>query len=218
MEDSQQGAVLAELAKISFDSETLEGVLSKVADAATVAIPGCDHASVTLSGDKGLRTAAATDDVAREIDAREYEMREGPCVAAVASRRVEQIQSTEDPKEWIHFAEMMASFDVHSALGVPLGDEVPGAINAYSRAPHAFDEDAIEAAELLALFAGVAVKNAQSFSRLSLLVGQLNEALQTRETIGKAIGVVMEREGRSEDEAFDLLRQVSQNSNVKLRD
>lgn len=214
----QQSIAIAELAKISFETETLEGLLSRVAHATTLAIPGCDHASVTLSGDDGLRTAACTDDVAKEIDAREYALREGPCVAALASRRVEHLPSTESPERWVAFAEMIAGFGVHSALGVPLGDEVPGAINAYSGRPHAFDDDAIETANLLAFVAGVAVKNAQSFTRLGTVVGQLNEALQTREMIGKAIGILMERENRTEDEAFDLLRQVSQRSNVKLRD
>jgi GAF domain-containing protein len=213
-----QSIAIAELAKISFESETLEGILSRVAETATVAIPGCDHASVTLAGDDGLRTAACTDDVAKEIDAREYALREGPCVAALASRRIEHLPTTESPERWVAFAEMIAGHGVHSALGVPLGDQVPGAVNAYSRTPHAFDEEAIETANLLAFVAGVAVKNAQSFTRLGAVVGQLNEALQTREKIGKAIGILMERENRTEDEAFELLRRVSQRSNVKLRD
>ena len=218
MEDTQRATAFAELAKISFESDSLEVVLEKVAHAATAAIPGCDHASVTLSGEKGLRTAAATDDVARDIDAYEYEMAEGPCVAAVASRRIEQIQSTEDPGRWILFAEKMAGFGVHSAIGVPLGEEVPGALNAYSRKPHGFDEEALDTANLIAFVAGVAVRNAQSFSRLGSLVEQLNEAMRSREMIGKAIGILMERENKSEDEAFEVLRQVSQRSNVKLRE
>jgi transcriptional regulator with GAF, ATPase, and Fis domain len=218
VDQAESGLAIAELAKISFENETLEGVLQKIAQVAMDAIPGCDHASVTLPGDHGLRTAAATDEVAERIDAREYELSEGPCVACLASGRVEHLRSTESSDRWTAFAEMAAGFGVHSVLGVPLGPHAPGALNAYSDRAHAFDEGAIETAQVIALYAGIAVANAQSFSRLEALVRQLNEALKTRELVGKAIGVLMERERRTEDEAFDLLRQVSQRSNVKLRE
>lgn len=218
MQHDDSGLVIAELANISFENETVEGVLEKVAQVALHAIPGCDHASVTLSGDGGLRSAATTDDVAEKIGAHEYDLSEGPCVACLASRQVEHLRSSEDTERWSAFAEMAAGFGVHSALGVPLGAEASGALDAYSDRPHAFDDRAIETARVIALYAGIAVKNAESFSRLGALVAQLNEALKTRETIGKAIGILMEREGRTEDEAFDLLRQVSQSSNVKLRE
>jgi AmiR/NasT family two-component response regulator len=47
---------------------------------------------------------------------------------------------------------------------------------------------------------------------------QLRDALRTREVIGEAKGILMERESISRDEAFNLLRHLSQSANVKLRD
>jgi AmiR/NasT family two-component response regulator len=49
-------------------------------------------------------------------------------------------------------------------------------------------------------------------------VDGLKTALGTRTLIGKAIGIIIEREGLNETEAFERLKTLSQHSNVKLRD
>jgi AmiR/NasT family two-component response regulator len=48
-------------------------------------------------------------------------------------------------------------------------------------------------------------------------VENLQEAMNTRKTIGQAIGIVMERYGLTEDRAFAFLTRLSQQRNVKLR-
>ena len=47
---------------------------------------------------------------------------------------------------------------------------------------------------------------------------QLRRALETRTTIGVAVGIVMERYGLGQDRAFEALSRWSQESNRKLRD
>jgi AmiR/NasT family two-component response regulator len=49
-------------------------------------------------------------------------------------------------------------------------------------------------------------------------VDGLKAALGTRTVIGKAMGIIIEREGVNETEAFEILKNMSQHSNVKLRD
>jgi AmiR/NasT family two-component response regulator len=44
----------------------------------------------------------------------------------------------------------------------------------------------------------------------------LRRALESRDVIGQAKGILMERRGIDEDEAFDVLRTASQALNVKL--
>ena len=46
----------------------------------------------------------------------------------------------------------------------------------------------------------------------------LNQALLTRTVIGKAVGILMGQEGLTSEAAFERLKTLSQNSNVKLRD
>ena len=43
-------------------------------------------------------------------------------------------------------------------------------------------------------------------------------ALSSREIIGEALGILMEREKISADQAFDILRRASQHLNIKLRE
>ena len=42
--------------------------------------------------------------------------------------------------------------------------------------------------------------------------------MRTREIIGEALGILMERERISANQAFDILRRASQHLNIKLRD
>ncbi len=46
----------------------------------------------------------------------------------------------------------------------------------------------------------------------------LRQALETRDVIGQAKGILMASEGTTADEAFDILRRASQRLNVKVRD
>jgi AmiR/NasT family two-component response regulator len=49
-------------------------------------------------------------------------------------------------------------------------------------------------------------------------IDNLQEAVKTRQEIGRAVGILMERYGLNEERAFAFLARVSQNRNVKLRD
>ena len=49
-------------------------------------------------------------------------------------------------------------------------------------------------------------------------IENLELALQTSRTIGMAVGILMERLRVTQDEAFDVLRSLSQHQHRKLRD
>jgi len=49
-------------------------------------------------------------------------------------------------------------------------------------------------------------------------IENLRQALVTNRRIGMAMGILMARARLTEEQAFDRLRQVSQQRNVKLRD
>ena len=71
---------------------------------------------------------------------------------------------------------------------------------------------------MFATQASVAVANAQTFNRVRVLAGHLEERLKTSRVIGLATGILVDRESCTEEEAFDMLRLISQNANIKLRD
>ncbi|WP_142063664.1 ANTAR domain-containing protein [Pseudonocardia kunmingensis] len=86
-----------------------------------------------------------------------------------------------------------------------------GALNLYSDRVDAFDDESEHVGLLLASHAAVAMAGAQQQENL-------RAAIATRDLIGQAKGILMERYKVSEDQAFAILVRASQNANRKLRD
>lgn len=72
-------------------------------------------------------------------------------------------------------------------------------------------EGAEHVATLFATHAAVAFRRARTEA-------QLNNAVRTRQVIGQAVGILMERYEFDEDRAFGFLARTSQDSNIKLRE
>ena len=60
--------------------------------------------------------------------------------------------------------------------------------------------------------------NNKELALLEKEVDGLKAALASRTVIGIALGIIIEREHVTEPEAFQILRRMSQHTNVKLRD
>lgn len=90
-----------------------------------------------------------------------------------------------------------------------------GALNLYARYPQAFG--VIDRAKGLML-AGLALSSAETHDAEDRRATNLQAALQSREVIGQAQGILMERERITPAQAFDILRRASQHLNIKLRD
>ena len=102
---------------------------------------------------------------------------------------------------------------MRAQAGIRLFDTPPptarGALNIYSREVGSFaDMDVV--GPLFAHQAAIALDYARE-------VENLREAIRTRQLIGRAVGIVMERYGLPEQRAFAFLARVSQTRNVKLR-
>src|SRR5207237_5885763 len=92
-----------------------------------------------------------------------------------------------------------------------------GALNLYSKAAERYDEADEETAALFSEQAAVACANAEVYWRTYSLTEHLREALESRDVIGQAKGILMARRGCTPDAAFEALRKVSQHRNIKLR-
>src|SRR3954451_1557987 len=106
------------------------------------------------------------------------------------------------------------------AMSVPLVvlDEVVGSIDLYAPAAVSFSAADREIVASHARQAGVLATNLATLSTAEDRNAQLVRALETREMVGQAMGVLMERESCSREQAFDILRRASQRENKKLRD
>ena len=108
---------------------------------------------------------------------------------------------------------------VRSVLALPLAANGNlGALNLYARYPAAFGVVDRAKGVVLASLANLALSAAHSHDDEERLVDNLHSALSSREIIGQAQGILMERERIAADEAFDILRRASQHLNLKLRE
>lgn len=209
---------VVDLSRLMVLEDTREAALERILDITCRVVGGCDSASVTLVEDGRAATAAALSEDAPLIDEAQYRSGRGPCLAAYEERTVYRLDSVDDER-FPEFAQAATGRGIRSSMSLPLtvGDSALGALNLYSRADANFDvEDAT--ALLLSRQAAAALLNAEIHWRATTLTRQLETALETRDVIGQAKGILMATRGITADQAFELLRDTSQRLNVKLRE
>jgi GAF domain-containing protein len=210
----------AELGRIKLHETDLDGVLHQVATLAKRTITGVDEASVTLVRGKNAHTAAFTGDLARSMDERQYEQGGGPCLDAAATAATVSVPDLTREQRWPHYIPTALDAGVRSSMsvGLPVHENITGALNMYSTEPDAFDDDAIVLAQTFSGYAAVALANAHLYDATATLAQHMQAAMENRAVIEQAKGIVMAERHCSPDEAFTVLSKLSQNSNRKLRD
>jgi len=213
--------VFADIAAQLYDAATFDDVLLRIAEAAVSTVAGCRMASVTVFERGGYRTVASTDPAATAADQAQYQSQEGPCLDAVDAPMV-YAQSFPDER-WPNLASRPTESGVQSVLSYRLAAASSdtadsGSLNSYGIKPYAFNEAAQEIGFILAAHASVAARAVGERSSLQSLGRDLQRALLSRDVIGQAKGILMERLKVTPEDAFDLLSRSSQHLNVKLNE
>ncbi len=212
-------ADFSETARHLFSAGGVHATLTQVVQAAVDTIEGCDCAGVFVMADGVVTTSVHTDPIVVEVDALQHREREGPCLDAVFQEAPVYCSDLASDPRWPLFGPAAAAKGMRSLLALPLlGDDTPGALNLYARYPEAFGVVDRARGLLLAAVAGLAFSTARSHEDEARREMNLHVALATREVIGQAQGILMERERITADQAFDVLRRASQHLNVKLRE
>jgi GAF domain-containing protein len=210
---SQFAAVARALAA----EETVAETLQRLVEIARATVPGCHHAGVTVLRRGRPETPAATDDVSGAVDRIQYETGEGPCLSAILEQPTYRTGDLAAETRWPRFSgPAVERTGVHSVLAYRLFTEADtlGALNLYSRERDAFDDEAEAIGTILAAHAALALARAREREQIS----GLEQAVASNRSIGMAIGILMAIRRIGQDEAFDLLRRVSQRTNRKLRE
>lgn len=210
-------SVFASLADIVRQGSTTKEIYAATCVAATLTVPGCDHASLTIRRDGGYRTAAVSDAVARRIDKLESALGSGPCLDIVESRAAQLEPDLSADTRWPVFAQrVIAETPVRGAMSIrlPFDRARVGVLKLFSDTANALDSSSVEGAQVLGAFATVAI----SATTLREDAETLRRGLVSNREIGQAVGILMALNQVSEDDAFDTLRHTSQSSNVKLAD
>jgi GAF domain-containing protein len=202
---------------------TVAEVVDRVVATAKAVVSAADMVSVTLRAPSGLYTTPVrTDALADELDHLQYTHDEGPCVEATRTpgTGVVEVADLTAHSPWPRWAPAATATGVHCVFAVGLfpTNSPPrlGALNFYAFRPHGLTGIDRELAILLASHAATALTATEAVTAAELEAAQLREALKSRDVIGQAKGILMQRQGIGADEAFDILRRTSQDLNMKL--
>ncbi|TQM57883.1 ANTAR domain-containing protein [Humibacillus xanthopallidus] len=218
---TQLAAVFAEIAAQLHADGSFDQVLQHIAETAVATVTGCAMASVTLSHHSLPETAATTSPAASAVDQAQYEAGEGPCLDALVTPMVSAASFPDS--RWPRLGARPAALGAGSAASYRLTFDssrsggLSGSLNTYGKESNAYTDEATHIGIILAAHASVAGASVRERSELEHLADNLSTALLSRDVIGQAKGILMERLKLTPEEAFDALRHSSQHLNEKLR-
>lgn len=188
-------------------------VIAELVEHAAAEIPGAQYAGVTVTRNaKQIDTPAASHKWPVLLDEIQQHHREGPCLTAAWEEKTIHVADLETDMRFPKYRrDALEQTPIRTVMAFQLfiADETMGALNVYAETPHAFGPNTREIGLIFASHSSVAWNSAKRDE-------QFKQALASRDTIGQAKGMIMERYGVDAVQAFALLRKQSQDSNVPL--
>jgi transcriptional regulator with GAF, ATPase, and Fis domain len=215
--DGEVHRSIAELARdmhrLSSSEDNVDAVVASITAGAVSQVHGAQFAGVLLvDKKKNFETIGLTDPVVQTLDTIQKEADEGPCLEAAWEHSTVRMNNFDDEPRWPAFAaRAVRETAVRSSLSFQLftHEGAMGALNLFSEKSDAFSRESEELGLIYATHAALALFRARQEE-------QFKSALASRDLIGQAKGVIMERFSVDAIQAFDLLRKLSQDSNIPL--
>lgn len=186
-----------------------------------IEILGVDGAGVSVVDDEGnLRPVTVPNELTRELEAREEEHQQGPCVDAL--RNLDEVvvpRLADHADKWPDWCEKASELGVRAVLGIPLttNGQALGAMNIYSLRERDWQASEVRVARVLCDMASSYVVNASELDQARRTAEQLQQALDSRIIIEQAKGVIANEQRITVEEAFVILRDHSRQQGASLR-
>jgi hypothetical protein len=201
--------VYAELVRDAITRKSPADALAAVIDMAVTSGPA-EQASITMRTGRAVDSVAYSSDLILQADQLQYELNEGPCLDAVWTDELFVIPDLLADDRWPRWGPAAAGLGVGSSISVHLfTDTALGSLNLYSMHPQDYDHADLEAAKVIGAHASVVLAYTRTEQNLW-------QAIDTRNLIGQAQGILMQKYGLSSGKAFAVLRRYSQQHNLKL--
>lgn len=196
------------------DPDVVVAVLTSLVRTVVDSIATANRACILVVTDGTVTVPAATDNTAVELVRLERATGGGPCLAAAAHHRFGAGAPVDVAafERWPALRRrILADTSTRSVLPIHLfrTEHTHAALAVFSDTPAAFDATAVTAASTVATVVGLAVHAAERER-------QFDEALRSRDLLGQAKGVLMERYSLDSNGAFEMLRRISQDTNTKV--
>lgn len=192
---------------------SLDDTFAEVLASTTRAVDHLEHAGVLVGRPPEHVSDATSDALTAHVHGLQVALGEGPCLDAMTTGLTVVSEALDSEGRWPRYTEAALAAGMRAQVAVPLVWEgrTLGALGLYWESALVLDTATLNLAESCGVTAAALVGWARSTQ-------ELQHALVTRQMIGQAVGVLMERYGMGSDAAFNFLRRNSQNANVKLRD
>jgi hypothetical protein len=194
----------------------LEQTLGQIVAAAVDTIPSVDAGSISITEHGHVDTRHPTSDAIRKLDERQGQLYEGPCISALddppeSGIVVAQDLAGADAEQWPRFAPAAVEAGYRGLMSTTLSTDggLRAALNLYSAAPNAFSAHCRTMAGLFGIQAALLLYGTSQTL-------QLQKAVDSRDLIGQAKGILMERFTVDGEAAFQMLVKSSQDTNMKL--
>lgn len=205
-------AQLAEVARQLSEETTLRATLDRSVELAMSLFSEADGASAAVLDPPEERYFWTHQDMG-QCHLLQHELGVGP-MFDLADEPLVSATDLRNETRWADWsARAVNEFGVRSILCLRLftASNQLGTLSLFSQRPHAFLFVNEEAAITFAAIMSSAVQAARTTE-------QLREAVEARTVIGQAQGVIMERLHVDAKQAFDMLKQISQNANVRVQE
>lgn len=190
-----------------------EVTLPDLIGGALKSVPAADYAAITVAHRHGdIETAAATHHYAVALDDIQRRCHQGPVISAGWEQSVVLVADLATEARWPHYRrQAVESTPVRSVMCLQMfaDRKTLADLVFYADRPDAFDDDAVEVGCVYAAHAALAW-------RLMSRDEQFRQALASRDIIGQAKGMIMERYEIDATQAFELLKRLSQNMNIPV--
>lgn len=195
------------------DVDELDGLLNELTHAAVEYVPGAMAAGMTVvERGRSVRTIGATSRDAEAADAIQERHNHGPCLSAAWEHHTVRVDDYGSDERWPQFFhDAINETAVRSSLSFMMFTDhgTMGALNLYGSEPNSFTDESVEMGLIFATHGAVLWGSL-------LRENQFRSALASRDLIGQAKGMLMERYHIDAAHAFGLLTRLSQESNTKV--
>lgn len=202
---------------LSGANKSLSRSLNELVALASRQVRACSGASAALWQEgEPVVMAASHPDVAGLIDI-ELAHQRGPEVEALATGMTVACRDTLDEWRWPEYAQAALSWGVRCSVTLAhVAGTAAVTLSLFGARPRVLDPDQLPLAELLVAVGGTVIGNMTSYSDAERMALQLREATESRALIDQAKGILMHALGCSADQAFDRMREISQQHNLKV--
>jgi GAF domain-containing protein len=213
-------AAAVELHQLLLATDDITEFLDQLARLTVTVLGGDIWCGITLRRDRGPITVASSDARAGQVDEVQYRHHQGPCLTSLNTGEIVHVVDLADDDRWGEYRGPALAHGVRASLSLPLHDSgtVVGALNIYADRPNAFDDEDLLHAGQFAAEVSRALALAVRLAERTEMSAQLQDALASRAVIDQALGIVMSQRRCTADDAFEILRAISQNTNTRLHD